>query len=123
MSPVDSEDCEKRGARCVIGRCRECCRDVSTVRNALCRAVEEGHVDGALVDNVAESGEESEDEWNYFKGEGEREHNPGEEPDEPPRSPTPCQDNVSTTNSLLASLTQCVDCSRNTPYCGNIFYS
>lgn len=57
-------------------------------------AVEEGHVDGALVDNVAESGEESEDEWNYYKGEGDREEqNPSEEPDEPPRSETPCQDN------------------------------
>ncbi|KAM3963010.1 LOW QUALITY PROTEIN: uncharacterized protein ACR2FA_002772 [Aphomia sociella] len=56
--------------------------------------VEEGHVDGALVDNVAESGEESEDEWNYYKGEGDREEqNPSEEPDEPPRSETPCQDN------------------------------
>ncbi|XP_060800398.1 microtubule-actin cross-linking factor 1, isoforms 6/7 isoform X3 [Amyelois transitella] len=55
--------------------------------------VEEGHVDGLLVDNVAESGEESEDEWNYIKGEGEREENPSEEPDEAPRSPTSCQDN------------------------------
>ncbi|CAG4912129.1 unnamed protein product [Colias eurytheme] len=57
------------------------------------RIVEEGHVDGNLVDNVAESGEESEDEWNYYKGEGEREQNPSEEADEPPRSETPCQDN------------------------------
>ncbi|KAL4714588.1 hypothetical protein ACJJTC_006634 [Scirpophaga incertulas] len=56
--------------------------------------VERGHVDGVLVDNVAESGEESEDEWNYFKGEGDREeHNPIEEPDEQLRSETPCQDN------------------------------
>lgn len=63
--------------------------------------MEEGHVDGALVDNVAESGEESEDEWNYFKGEGEREEaNPSDEPDEPPRSETPCQDNVSHTCQL-----------------------
>ena len=58
-------------------------------------AVEASHVDGNLVDNVAESGEESEDEWNYYKGEGEREQNPSEEADEPPRSETPCQDNVS----------------------------
>ncbi|XP_038215727.1 uncharacterized protein LOC119835140 [Zerene cesonia] len=57
------------------------------------RIVEEGHVDGNLVDNVAESGEESEDEWNYYKGEGEREQNPSEEADEPLRSETPCQDN------------------------------
>lgn len=57
--------------------------------------MEESHVDGNLVDNVAESGEESEDEWNYYKGEGEREQNPSEEADEPPRSETPCQDNVS----------------------------
>ncbi|XP_037869445.1 protein piccolo [Bombyx mori] len=56
--------------------------------------VEEGHVDGALVDNVAESGEDSEDEWNYYKGEGEREEkNASEEPEEQPRSETPCQDN------------------------------
>lgn len=63
--------------------------------------MEEGHVDGVLVDNVAESGEDSEDEWNYYKGEGEPErddHNPSEEADEPPRSDTPCQDNVSTIN-------------------------
>ncbi|XP_026330042.1 uncharacterized protein LOC113237646 [Hyposmocoma kahamanoa] len=51
--------------------------------------VETNHVDGGLVDNVAESGEDSEDEWNYFKGEGERRA----ETDEPPRSDTPCQDN------------------------------
>lgn len=58
--------------------------------------MEEGHVDGALVDNVAESGEDSEDEWNYYKGEGEREEkNASEEPEEQPRSETPCQDNVS----------------------------
>ncbi|XP_069365662.1 uncharacterized protein [Maniola hyperantus] len=56
-------------------------------------AVESSHVDGNLVDNVAESGEESEDEWNYFKGEGEREQIPSEEADEPPRSETPGQDN------------------------------
>lgn len=57
--------------------------------------MEAGHVDGALVDNVAESGDESEDEWNYFKGEGDREEqNPTEEPDELPRSDTPGQDNV-----------------------------
>ncbi|CAH0604878.1 unnamed protein product [Chrysodeixis includens] len=57
-------------------------------------AVEVGHVDGSVADNVAESGEDSEDEWNYYKGEGEREeHNPSEEPDELPRSETPCQDN------------------------------
>ncbi|XP_059057186.1 uncharacterized protein LOC131850836 [Achroia grisella] len=56
--------------------------------------VEEGHIDGALLDNVAESGEESEDEWNYYKGEGEREEqNPSDDLDEPPRSETPCQDN------------------------------
>lgn len=62
----------------------------------LCCAVEVGHVDGSVADNVAESGEDSEDEWNYYKGEGEREeHNPSEEPDELPRSETPCQDNVS----------------------------
>lgn len=58
-------------------------------------AVEEGHVDGSVADNVAESGEDSEDEWNYFKGEGEREEHPSEEPDEVPHSETPCQDNVS----------------------------
>lgn len=46
------------------------------------------------MDNVAESGDESEDEWNYFKGEGEREENPSEEPDEAPRSETPALDNV-----------------------------
>lgn len=57
--------------------------------------VEEGHVDGSVADNVAESGEDSEDEWNYFKGEGEREEQPSEEPDEQARSETPCQDNVS----------------------------
>ncbi|XP_045785308.1 COPII coat assembly protein SEC16-like isoform X3 [Maniola jurtina] len=56
-------------------------------------AVESSHVDGNLADNVAESGEESEDEWNYFKGEGEREQIPSEENDEPPRSETPGQDN------------------------------
>lgn len=59
-------------------------------------------VDGALVDNVAESGDESEDEWNYFKGEGEHEDNPSEEPDEAPRSDTPAQDNVSQTTYILA---------------------
>lgn len=64
-------------------------------------AVEESHVVGALVDNVAESGDESEDEWNYFKGEGEREENPSEEPEEAPRSETPCQDNVSLQTALL----------------------
>ncbi|XP_022120420.2 uncharacterized protein LOC110996858 [Pieris rapae] len=53
--------------------------------------VETSQTDGNLVDNVAESGEDSEDEWNYFKGEGER--NPSEEADEAPRSETPCQDN------------------------------
>lgn len=61
-------------------------------------AVEEGHVDGAAADNVAESGDDSEDEWNYYKGEGERERDSqvvSDEPDEPPRSETPCQDNVS----------------------------
>lgn len=57
--------------------------------------VEEGHVDGNLVDNVAESGDDSEDEWNYYKGEGEREKNPDEEIDEALRTETPCQDNVS----------------------------
>ncbi|XP_052737491.1 uncharacterized protein LOC112055609 isoform X2 [Bicyclus anynana] len=56
-------------------------------------AVEASHVDGNLVDNVAESGEESEDEWNYFKGEGEREQVPADDADEPPRSDTPGQDN------------------------------
>ncbi|CAK1545184.1 unnamed protein product [Leptosia nina] len=56
-------------------------------------SVEESHIDGNLVDNVAESGEESEDEWNYYKGEGEPEQNPSEEIDEPPHSETPCQDN------------------------------
>ncbi|XP_045445706.1 flocculation protein FLO11-like [Melitaea cinxia] len=56
-------------------------------------AVGDSHVDGNLVDNVAESGEESEDEWNYYKVEGEQEQNPSEEVDEPPRSETPCQDN------------------------------
>lgn len=53
--------------------------------------MEQAHVVGALVDNVAESGDESEDEWNYFKGEGER-----EEPVESPRPDTPISlDNVS----------------------------
>lgn len=64
--------------------------------------MEERHVDGVLVDNVAESGEDSEDEWNYYKGEGEPErdeHNPSEEHDDPPRSDTPCQDNVSQINT------------------------
>ncbi|CAH2086177.1 unnamed protein product [Euphydryas editha] len=56
-------------------------------------AVEDNHVDGNLVDNVAESGEESEDEWNYYKVEGEQEQNPSEEVDDHPRSETPCQDN------------------------------
>lgn len=70
-------------------------------------AVEEGHVDGALVDNVAESGEESEDEWNYFKGEGEREEqNPSEEPEEAPRSETPCQDNVSCSPATITLIIQ-----------------
>ncbi|CAH4037224.1 unnamed protein product [Pieris brassicae] len=55
--------------------------------------VEASQTDGNLVDNVAESGEDSEDEWNYFKGEGEPEQNPSEEADEAPRSETPCQDN------------------------------
>ncbi|XP_061712553.1 microtubule-associated protein 1A-like isoform X2 [Cydia pomonella] len=60
--------------------------------------VEASHIDGALADNVGESGEESEDEWNYFKGEGERSEQQrsepdGDEQDEPPRSETPCQDN------------------------------
>ncbi|XP_063531440.1 uncharacterized protein LOC134742320 [Cydia strobilella] len=60
--------------------------------------VEASHIDGALADNVGESGEESEDEWNYFKGEGERSEQQRSEPDgddqdEPPRSETPCQDN------------------------------
>lgn len=55
----------------------------------------DSHVDGNLVDNVAESGEESEDEWNYYKVEGEQEQNPSEEVDKPSRSETPCQDNVS----------------------------
>lgn len=62
--------------------------------------METNHVDGGLVDNVAESGEDSEDEWNYFKGEGERRA----ETDEPPRSDTPCQDNVS---KALYHLTIC----------------
>lgn len=57
--------------------------------------MEASHVDGNLVDNVAESGDESEDEWNYFKGEGEREPVHSEGADEQPRSDTPCQDNVS----------------------------
>lgn len=59
-------------------------------------AVEEGHVDPVLVDNVAESGDDSDDEWNYYKGEGDRERNEqvaAEDNDEPPRSETPCQDN------------------------------
>ncbi|CAG4988488.1 unnamed protein product [Parnassius apollo] len=67
-------------------------------------AVEEGHVDGVLVDNVAESGEDSEDEWNYYKGEGElerNENNPSEEVDEPPRSDTPCQDNSASESSSV----------------------
>lgn len=56
----------------------------------------DSHVDGALLDNVAESGEDSEDEWNYFKGEGEQEkQNPSQDHEEPPLSQTPCQDNVS----------------------------
>lgn len=59
--------------------------------------MDSSHVDGNLVDNVAESGEESEDEWNYYKGEGEheREQITSEEDREIPRSETPCQDNVS----------------------------
>lgn len=56
--------------------------------------VEAGHVEEALVDNVAESGDESEDEWNYFNGQSERDQNPTEEPDELPRSDTPGHDNV-----------------------------
>ncbi|XP_050670315.1 uncharacterized protein LOC126969063 isoform X3 [Leptidea sinapis] len=59
----------------------------------LAHTVEDNHVDGNLVDNVGESGDDSEDEWNYFKGEGDREQNPSEEVDEPLRSETPCQDN------------------------------
>lgn len=60
--------------------------------------VEANQIDSALVDNVAES--DSEDEWNYFKGEGDRDRNPSEEHDEPPRSETPCQDNVSYLGTL-----------------------
>lgn len=66
--------------------------------------VEQGHVDGSVADNVAESGEDSEDEWNYFKGEGEREEHPSEEPDEQPRSETPCQDNVSSFKHIITTL-------------------
>lgn len=66
-------------------------------------AVEESKVDANLVDNVAESGEESEDEWNYYKGERGREQNAGEEEvDEAPRSETPGQDNVSKRNAFYA---------------------
>lgn len=48
------------------------------------------------MENVGESGEESEDEWNYFKGEGEskEEAPPSDERDDLPRSETPCQDTV-----------------------------
>lgn len=82
MSPVD--DLERGGIlKHVFLRC----------------AVEASHIDGSLADNVAESGEESEDEWNYFKGEGSEQQpaEPGDpdDRDEPPRSETPCQDNVS----------------------------
>lgn len=69
-------------------------------------AVEVGHVDGAVEDNVAESGDDSEDEWNYFKGDGDpdREEQPAsEEPEEAPRSETPCQDNVSIYYVILIS--------------------
>ncbi|XP_047512373.1 titin-like isoform X2 [Pieris napi] len=69
-------------------------------------AVEASQTDGNLVDNVAESGEDSEDEWNYFKGEGESEQTeqksePSEEADEAPRSETPCQDNSAWENSSV----------------------
>lgn len=33
------------------------------------------HDAGGLVDNVAESGEESEDEWNYYKGDAANKEN------------------------------------------------
>lgn len=37
------------------------------------------HDVGGLVDNVADSGDDSEDEWNYFKGEDKENIHPDQE--------------------------------------------